>query len=80
MATVLKMLLDTRNDFNEIQFISTSVKWSEDMDEFLKDYFYEWQYIFGCHLEAARYLNIQFCVVHLKKNKLKMISCKKTQF
>lgn len=69
-----------KNRFTKVQLVSTSVRWTKNIDEFLKKMFNLWQYIFGCHLEAARYINIEFYVVHLKLNKLKMISCEKTQF
>lgn len=54
--------------------ISVSVKWTKNMDEFLNHLFVKWQYIFGSHLEAARYMKIGFHVVHAKGDKFRQIS------
>lgn len=53
--------------------ISASVKWSKEIEEFLNLLFVKWQYIFGSHLEAARYMEIGFYVVHVENNKLEKI-------
>lgn len=77
MDIILETVMELKNILPRIQLISASVKWTQDMDEFLKLLFHKWQYIFGCHLEAARYMKTEFYIVHLKTNKLKIISCKK---
>lgn len=58
---------------NNVQFISTSIKWTKDVDEFLNALFVKWQYIFGSPLEAAHYMKIGFNIVHVKNDKLEKI-------
>jgi len=60
-----------------IQLISASVKWNNDVDTFLSWLFIKWQYIFGSPLEAARYMKINFYVVQVKDDKLEKILRKK---
>lgn len=60
---------------NKIQMISASVKWTKDMDTFFSQLFVKWQYIFGSHLEAARFQKVGFHVIHVK-DKLESISSK----
>lgn len=55
---------------NNIQFISASVRWTKDVDDFLKKLFVKWQYIFGSSLEAARYMKVGLNIVHSKNSKL----------
>lgn len=61
---------------SNIQMISASINWNTNLDEFLKTVFVKWQYIFGCHFEAARYMNMGFNVVQVKDDKLEHILSK----
>lgn len=61
-----------KENTNNIQMISASVKWTKDIETFLNQLFVKWQYIFGSHLEAAHYMKIGFSVV-LGKNKLEKV-------
>jgi len=63
-----------------IQLISASVKWNKDVDTFLNKLFIKWQYIFGSHLEAARYMKVGFNVVQVKDDKLEKILRKKNSY
>ncbi|CAI6372649.1 unnamed protein product [Macrosiphum euphorbiae] len=56
-----------------IQLISASVKWNNDVDTFLNQLFIKWQYIFGSPLEAARYMKINLYVKPVKDDKLEKI-------
>lgn len=76
MFFCLENLMQLKEKFNNIQLISASVKWSKDMDAFLNKLFVKWQYIFGSHLEAARYRRIGFNIVQVMDDKLKNISSK----
>lgn len=60
-----------------IQLISASVKWNNDVDTFLNQLFIKWQYIFGSPLEAARYMKINLYVKQVKDDKLEKILGKK---
>jgi hypothetical protein len=74
MGYLFKILikLKEKEKYN-IQLISASVKWNEEVDTFLNQLFMKWQYIFGSPLEAARYMKIGFNVVHVKDDKLEKI-------
>lgn len=61
-----------KKNTDNIQMISASVKWTKDIEAFLNQLFVKWQYIFGSHLEAARYMKIGFSVV-LARNKLEKV-------
>lgn len=58
-------------EHRDIQFISASVTWSKDIEDFLNQLFVKWQYIFGSHIEAARYMKIGLQLVYVKNDKLK---------
>lgn len=70
MSYIVNCLLKLKENRN-IQFISASVTWSKDIEDFLKQLFVKWQYIFGSHIEAARYMKIGLQLVHVKNDKLK---------
>ncbi|XP_060837177.1 putative ATP-dependent RNA helicase TDRD12 isoform X2 [Rhopalosiphum padi] len=74
MGYLFKILikLKEKEKYN-IQLISASVRWNEEVDTFLNQLFLKWQYIFGSPLEAARYMKIGFNVVHVKDDKLEKI-------
>lgn len=67
-------LLTELKENRQIQFISASVKWSKNLDEYLMRLFVEWQYVFGSHFEAARYMEIGFHIITSQKDKLSKIS------
>ncbi|XP_050523372.1 putative ATP-dependent RNA helicase TDRD12 isoform X2 [Daktulosphaira vitifoliae] len=67
-------LLTKLKENRQIQFISASVKWNKYLDEYLKRLFVDWQYVFGSHFEAARYMNIGFYIITSKNDKLSKIS------
>ncbi|VVC26106.1 Hypothetical protein CINCED_3A001557 [Cinara cedri] len=73
MPCLLSYLLKFKNKSNDIQFISSSVSWSKDIDNFLNQLFVKWQYIFGSHLEATRYMQIGFSLVQVQNDKLEKI-------
>lgn len=54
-------------DQNPVQIITTSDKWDEELDNYLKLLLVNWQYVFGAHIEAARFMKTQFNVVKVKK-------------
>lgn len=76
MLFCLENLIKLKESSNYIQMISVSVKWTKDIDEFLNKLFVKWQYIFGSHLEAARYRRISFNIVKVMDDKLEKISSK----
>jgi len=69
MIYFFKILKKLKEKTNNLQLISASVKWTKEIDEFLNLLFVKWQYIFGSHLEAARYMKIGFNVVQVKDDK-----------
>lgn len=70
MEYFLNLLLKVKEANSEnIQFISASVKWTRDIDEFFNKLCVKWQYIFGSHLEAARYTKVGFNVVKVQNDK-----------
>lgn len=73
MIYFLNILKKLKEKTSNIQLISASVKWSKEMDKFLNLLFVKWQYIFGSHLEAARYMKVGFNIVQVKENKLEQI-------
>lgn len=72
MISFLTILMKLQENKKNIQMISTSVKWTKNIDTFLNKLFVKWQYIFGSHLEASRYMKIRFNVV-LAKDKLEKV-------
>lgn len=73
MVYFYKVLIQLKTKISNLQMISASVKWTKYVDHFLNRLFIKWQYIFGSHLEAARYMKIGFNIVHVKDNKLEKI-------
>ncbi|XP_050427955.1 putative ATP-dependent RNA helicase TDRD12 [Adelges cooleyi] len=67
-------LLSKLKEEKPIQFVAASVKWSKHVDEYLDALFVKWQYVFGSHLEAARYMKIGFHVIPAVTDKMKKIS------
>lgn len=61
------ILLELKEN-NPVQIISTSDKWNEKMENYLNLLFIKWQYVFGAHIEAARFMKIQFYVVEVNKD------------
>lgn len=78
MVQLLKVLTKCKENNPNIQMIAASVKWTRKMNEYLNKLFVKWQYVFGSHLEAACYMNIEFNVMHVKDNKLEKIFGKYT--
>lgn len=73
MVYFYKILIQLKEKVSNLQMISASVKWTKDVDDFLNRLFVKWQYIFGSHLESARYMKIGFNIVHFKDDKPKEI-------
>ncbi|XP_025420540.1 putative ATP-dependent RNA helicase TDRD12 isoform X2 [Sipha flava] len=70
MVYFYKIFIQLKESISNLQMISASVKWTKEVDDFLNRLFVKWQYIFGSHLEAARYMKIGFHFVHFSDNKL----------
>lgn len=67
-------ILKEIKDVNPVQIISASVKWNRLINNYLNQLFVNWQYIFGSHLDAVNYMNIQFTIVEVdKENKIKLM-------
>lgn len=73
MVQLLKTFTKCKENNTNIQMIAASVNWTRKMNEYLNSLFVKWQYVFGSHLEAARYMNIEFNVMLVKDNKLEKI-------
>lgn len=73
MDQLLKVFRKHKENNINMQMIAASVKWSRKINEYLNWLFVKWQYVFGSHLEAACYMNIEFNVMHVKDNKLEKI-------
>lgn len=73
MVQLLKVFAKCKENNTNVQMIASSVKWTRRMNEYLNCLFVKWQYVFGSHLEAACYMNIEFNVMHMKDNKLEKI-------
>lgn len=73
MFYFLNCLLKLKENSRDLQLISTSVTWSKNIDNFLNKLFVNWQYVFGSHLEAARYMKIEVRLVQLQNDKLKKL-------
>lgn len=73
MFHLSKIITVVKEEINNFQMIAVSVKWTREIHAFMSRLFIKWQYIFGCHLEAAHYLNVRFNFVQAEKNKMKKI-------
>lgn len=80
MVYFYKIFIQLKKSISNLQMISASVKWTKDVDDFLNRLFVKWQYIFGSHLEAARYMKIGFNIVHFNNSKLEKLLGKTIYF
>lgn len=74
MVHFSKIISSVKEKINNLQMIAVSVKWTNGMHTFISLLFFKWQYIFGSHLEAARFMNVRFSVVQVENNKLEKIT------
>jgi len=68
-----KIITVVKKEINDFQMIAVSVKWSREIHAFMSKLFIKWQYIFGCHLQAAYYMNVRFNFVQAENNKMEKI-------
>lgn len=69
-----KIISSIKEKNNNLQMIAVFVKWTIETHTFISQQFIKWQYIFGSHLESARYMNVIFRVVQVEDNKLKKVA------